>query len=51
MRIKIEVTQEELDEFEIHDDFFPKFVIEALDNYMDLPAFNVYVEIVDEKVL
>lgn len=49
MRIKVEVTQEELDECEFSSaDGLKEEIIEALDDARDFPGFNVEVEIVDE---
>lgn len=49
MRIKVEVTQEELDECEFTGvDGLMVEIIQALDDARDFPGFNVEVEIVDE---
>lgn len=49
IRIKVEVTQEELTEVEFSSaEDLKQAISEALDDARDFPGFNVEVEIVDE---
>ena len=51
MRIEIKITQEELDEYCFDQQCLGECVSEMLDEFLDLPGFNVHVEIVGETVV
>jgi len=56
MKITIEVTQEELDEMGLETHEIAEYVVESIDSggpqgNLELSGFNVYVKVVDDKVI